>query len=380
MNLLLTDTSAEGAVKRNDLKKQIEDLDQQIADLVENRSNEKRQQSLDDEQQKKLDEIDKQQEAADKAYDELMNNERNWENLKEQIEKGDYEAVNQEMKRMQSDVLKNFSDLGEAIQTNLVDKLSEAIKMMPQIGWSKETGEVNAPKVKTLGKEDMYYLAGKFLSDELSSSLSGSDATSVKDMGTKMFKYARDTGKLNLDKNNTGATYDELALDMSADQRLTLAKYIQTNLLSKLKGNQKTQAEKLIKAMTDEASKTSKTVTVDDSYSDAMYKIRAAALTQTNLANSTSKLSLSSLTSDSLTSSLTDSEQSKMLSLVSSLKDFASKLPDLSNINFGAPATTSTTDNKNYFTITIDKLMGGKEGAKTLFDELNNMFELGGIR
>ncbi|MGG0308458.1 transglycosylase SLT domain-containing protein [Priestia megaterium] len=378
MNLLLTDTSAEGAVKRSDLKKQIEDIDTQISDLIENRTNEKRQQNLDDEQQKKLDEIDKQQEAADKAFDELMNNERNWENLKKQIEDGDYQAVNKEMQRMQSDVLKNFSDLGEAIQTNLVDKLGEAIKMMPQIGWSKENGEVNAPAVKTLGKEDMYYLAGKFLSEEVAGSLKGADATAIKDMGSKMATAARNTKKLNLDKDNKGSTYDELALDMSADQKLTLAKYIELNILSKLKGDQKTQVQKLLKSMTDEASKTSKVVSVDDSYSDAMYKIRAAALTQTNLANSTSKLSLSSLTGDSLTSALTDSEQSKMLSLVNSLKDFANKLPDLSKIDFGASSNVSNVDRKNYFNITIEKLMGGKEGAKTMFDELNKMFELGG--
>ncbi|WP_310877171.1 transglycosylase SLT domain-containing protein [Priestia megaterium] len=375
MNLLLTDTSAEGAVKRSDLKKQIEEIDTQISDLIENRTNEKRQQNLDDEQQKKLDEIDKQQEAADKAFDELMNNERNWENLKKQIENGDYEAVNQEMKRMQSDVLKNFSDLGEAIQTNLVDKLGEAIKMMPQIGWSKETGEVNAPKVKTLGKEDMYYLAGKLLTDEVAGNLKGADATAIKDMGSKMATAARNTKKLNLDKDNLGSTYDELALDMSSDQKLTLAKYIELNILSKLKGDQKTQVQKVLKSITDEASKTSKVVSVDDSYSDAMYKIRAAALTQTNLANSTSKLSL---TGDTLSSSLTDSEQSKMFSFMSSLKDLASKLPDLAKADFGNATPSSTTDNKNYFNITIDKLMGGKEGAKTLFDEINKMFELRG--
>ncbi|MEM4995025.1 transglycosylase SLT domain-containing protein [Priestia sp. SB1] len=375
MNLLLTDTSAEGAVKRSDLKKQIEEIDTQISDLIENRTNEKRQQNLDDEQQKKLDEIDKQQEAADKAFDELMNNERNWENLKKQIENGDYEAVNQEMKRMQSDVLKNFSDLGEAIQTNLVDKLGEAIKMMPQIGWSKETGEVNAPKVKTLGKEDMYYLAGKLLTDEVAGNLKGADATAIKDMGSKMSTAARNTKKLNLDKDNLGSTYDELALDMSSDQKLTLAKYIELNILSKLKGDQKTQVQKVLKSITDEASKTSKVVSVDDSYSDAMYKIRAAALTQTSLANSTSKLSL---TGDNLSSALTDSEQSNVFSFMSSLKDLASKLPDLAKIDFGSTVPSSTTDNKNYFNITIDKLMGGKEGAKTLFDEINKMFELRG--
>ena len=130
--------------------------------------------------------------------------------------------------------------------------------------------------------------------------------------------------------------------------------------------------------MTDEASKTSKVVSVDDSYSDAMYKIRAAALTQTNLANGTSKLSLSSLLDNNLSDSLTDSEQSKMLSLVSSLKDFANKLPDLSKIDFGASSNVSNVDRKNYFNITIEKLLGGKEGAKTMFDELNKMFELGG--
>ncbi|WP_182004738.1 phage tail tape measure protein [Priestia aryabhattai] len=377
MNLLLTDTSAEGAVKRNDLKKQIEDLDQQIADLVQNRTDEKRQQNLDDEQQKKLDEIDKQQEAADKAFDELMNNERNWEDLKKQIEEGDYEAVNQEMKRMQNDVLKNFVDLGEAIQTNLIDKLSDVINMMPQIGWSKETSEVNAGATPTINKEDMYYLAGKFLTDEVSGKLSGADASSINEMGSKMSTAARNTGKLNLDKSNTGATYDELALDMTADQKLTLAQYMKLNIMPKLKGKQLETMQKVIDETFKTATAESKSVTASDDFNTAMFKLASMdkqvidASSGADTSSLSSKL-LSALGASSLTSSQTISSST---AIADTFKNFISALTGIKTL------TASNSDSKVQdisISVVIDKLLGGENGAKSFLEALQNKIELQG--
>lgn len=378
MNLLLTDTSAEGAVKRNDLKKQIEDLDKQIADLVQNRTDEKRQQNLDDEQQKKLDEIDKQQEAEDKAYDELMNNERNWEKIKEQIENGDYSAMTAQMKQMQADVVKNFADLGEAIQTNLIDKLNDAIKMMPQVGWSKETSEVNAGAAPKINKEDMYYLAGKFLTDEVAGKLKGADASSINEMGSKMSTAARNTGKLNLDKSNTGATYDELALDMTADQKLTLSKYMKLNILPKLKGKQLETMQKVIDETFKTATAESKSVTASDDFNTAMFKLASmdkevvSANGVADTSSLTSKL-LSALGVSSLTSSQTISSST---AIADTFKNFISAISAIRTVKDSAD---SSNKNQNVnISVMIDKLLGGENGAKSFLEALQNKIELQG--
>ncbi|TPF17924.1 transglycosylase SLT domain-containing protein [Priestia megaterium] len=379
MNLLLTDTSAEGAVKRNDLKKQIEELDQQIADLVQNRTDEKRQQNLDDEQQKKLDEIDKQQESEDKAYDELMNNERNWEKIKEQIENGDYSAMTKQMKQMQSDVVKNFAELGEAIQTNLIDKLSDAINMMPQIGWSKENGEVNAGAAPKINKEDMYYLAGKLLTDEVTSKLSGADATTIKEMGSKMSTAARNTGKLNLDKDNTGATYDELALDMTADQKLTLATYMKSNILPKLKGKQLEAMQKVLDETFKTATKESKTVTASDDFNTAMFKLASMdkkVIDASSIAD-TSSISSKILSALGLNSSTSSQTISSSTAIADTFKNFISAL---SGIKTTKDSTDSSNKNQNIsVSVMIDKLLGGEKGAKTFLEEMQKQLELRGV-
>ena len=378
MNLLLTDTSAEGAVKRNDLKKQIEDLDKQIADLVQNRTDEKRQQNLDDEQQKKLDEIDKQQEAEDKAYDELMNNERNWEKIKEQIENGDYSAMTAQMKQMQADVVKNFADLGEAIQTNLIDKLGDAINMMPQIGWSKETSEVNAGAAPKINKEDMYYLAGKFLTDEVSGKLSGADASSINEMGSKMSTAARNTGKLNLDKSNTGATYDELALDMTADQKLTLAKYMKLNILPKLKGKQLETMQKVIDETFKTATAESKSVTASDDFNTAMFKLASMdkkVIDASSIAD-TSSISSKILSALGISSSTSSQTISSSTAIADTFKNFISAISAIRTVKDSAD---SSNKNQNVnISVMIDKLLGGENGAKSFLEALQNKIELQG--
>ncbi|WP_425203596.1 transglycosylase SLT domain-containing protein [Priestia megaterium] len=378
MNLLLTDTSAEGAVKRNDLKKQIEDLDKQITDLVQNRTDEKRQQNLDDEQQKKLDEIDKQQEAEDKAYDELMNNERNWEKIKEQIENGDYSAMTAQMNQMKTDVVKNFADLGEAIQTNLIDKLSDAINMMPQIGWSKETSEVNAGAAKKLNKDDMSYLAGRFLYDEASGTLKGSDASAVKDMGWNLAKNARATGKINLDKDNTGATYDELALDMTADQKVALGTYLKENVLPKLKGAQKTAVEKLITDTFKTATTASKSVSASDDFNTAMFKLASMdkkVIDASSIAD-TSSISSKILSALGLSSSTSSQTISSSTAIADTFKNFISALSGIKTTKDSADSSNKS-QNVN-ISVMIDKLLGGENGAKSFLEALQNKIELQG--
>ncbi|TCJ01044.1 phage tail tape measure protein [Cytobacillus praedii] len=171
INKLSLDNSFEAIAKKIELEEQLKDKIEQIEELKHQREIELRKQSLQDDLEKKQEEIenakdslDKQQTAekdaleqshknltdsleADKKaiqshYDNIINDERKWAAMREDIMKGNINNLTGELIGFSNDVQMNMSHMGNSIKNNLIDKLKEAISLLQEFS-SIGVGGVN---------------------------------------------------------------------------------------------------------------------------------------------------------------------------------------------------------------------------------------------
>ncbi|MFO1442788.1 phage tail tape measure protein [Bacillus sp. Bva_UNVM-123] len=185
-NKLALDNSFEAIAKKIELEEQLRDKVEQIEELKHKREVELRKNSLQDELNKKQEEIENAKKALDKKqnnekdaleksnknlkdsleadkkaiqshYDNIINDERKWATMREDIMKGNINNLTGELIGFSNDVNMNMSHMGNSIKNNLIDKLKEAIDLLQefsQIGvGSFETGisKPNSPSSPSTG-------------------------------------------------------------------------------------------------------------------------------------------------------------------------------------------------------------------------------------
>ncbi|MCP1159457.1 phage tail tip lysozyme [Bacillus infantis] len=161
-NKLSLDTSFEGNARRLEIEEQLKDKLEQIEELKYQREISLRKQSLQDDLDQKTEEIENAKDAlgekqeaeqeqleqshraltdkleADKKaiqrhYDNIINDERKWAKIREDIMKGNLTNLSSELVGFSNDVALNMSHMGDSIKNNLIDRLKEAIDLMKQV-------------------------------------------------------------------------------------------------------------------------------------------------------------------------------------------------------------------------------------------------------
>lgn len=216
-NLLLLDNSHEAKSKRKKLQEQLDELDKQIAERRHDREIELRKESLNDALETKEEEIDektklqekehenvinninREKEYWEKHYNDLLNDERKFAQLREDIMDknfdkitADFQGYINEMKLTMPGLADTLNDtmktVGLSIRQNVIDKLQEALNLIAKFNASQIESNVppegynpeidknygNGSSSKgNLSEANLKVLLGKFLTDNVANMLTG---------------------------------------------------------------------------------------------------------------------------------------------------------------------------------------------------------------
>lgn len=304
INNLAGDDSYEATAKKKELNKQLVDVDDKIfertnareielrkenyddllekeqlrVETIEENENKLHEQKLDDikELKKRDDELHdnaiknlerqkKAQEANHKAnvkniddlkryytqfYEDQLNNEREFARIKEEIVKGNLDALGEEFQAYMDEMIATMPELentmngtmqavGTSVRQNLIDNLKEAIRLMDEFNRKKNTSTpVSSPSggsggssgggssASKLSSGDLNVLTGKFLNDRLSSiETNPARKTTIKDKGHSL----ADTGRASGSTISSTAGFDAVVSGLSKEEQAQLGSYLKNN-------------------------------------------------------------------------------------------------------------------------------------------------------
>ncbi|MEC1179191.1 peptidoglycan DD-metalloendopeptidase family protein [Metasolibacillus meyeri] len=279
MNLLALDNSHEAKSKRKQLQEQLDNIDKNIAekrhsrdidlqkealnDLLSDKEDDIRErEELEDEQYKKnIERIEKEKAYWQKHYNDLLNDERKFAQIREDISKGHFEKVvahlNGYITEMEETMplLANTLDgtmeaVGISIRENVIDNLKEALKLineytslpdpnklkidsfdpnkpkanLPDSSPPSGNGSSNSPSNVT--HADFQVLFGKFLSDIIGQDLPMGDMRdAVKREGAKWAAEGRSAGSKIEPNSSFNTEFDKL----SKENQEVLKNFIKQN-------------------------------------------------------------------------------------------------------------------------------------------------------
>lgn len=140
IDTLAINHSLEAKARRADLEKQLAEKNEEIEDYERNYSREQQKKNLEDLLEEKKnrvdaekDELDRRQEQHDKYYDELINNERKFNKIKEDLSKGSTEQIKKDLEGFRNFAESSYSLIGTSISENLVDRINLAVDNLEAI-------------------------------------------------------------------------------------------------------------------------------------------------------------------------------------------------------------------------------------------------------
>jgi hypothetical protein len=160
---LALDDSRGAKAKRAELQEQLAEIDLDIAEFTHARKIELEKQALQNLLDNKEEAIDKEREIEDKKnkeftdarekqlkelethYDNLLNNERFWNQMREDILAGNIEKYKVMLEDMSAFVSKNITDIGRSLSVNLFDEINKAVKGLDNTE-SKAIGKATATR------------------------------------------------------------------------------------------------------------------------------------------------------------------------------------------------------------------------------------------
>jgi len=281
INKLAIDDSYEAKKKRKQLQEQLDKIDKDIAekrhqrdielqkqglnDLLESKENEidGKNELEDDAFQVVVDRINREKEYWEKHYTDLLNDERKFARLREEILAGNFANVEKEFAehiQYLKDSLPGLEDtldgtmqaVGTSIRQNVIDNLQAAIDKMKEFnstqisdpngfddggynpntgnnsGGSDGSGGNNPPEYSkgNLSQGDKKVLLGKFLTDNVASSLSGQQKTNAHHAGNALGSAGRQEGS-SIDKN---ISFDAAIRGLTPAELEELKSYFQSNI------------------------------------------------------------------------------------------------------------------------------------------------------
>ncbi len=249
INVLALDDSHEAKAKRKKLQEQLDEIDKNIAGRRHDRDIELQKQGLSDllelkeeeingkieiqeeEHETILNHIDREKEYWEKHYNDLLNDERKFAQMREDIMKVNFDSIAADFQifiQQMKDTLPSLADtmdgtmdaVGTAIRQNVIDRLEEALSLFNKFKDTQllskdapdnfnpngDTNENNGSSVETskgnLSHGDLQVLLGKFLTDKVANVLTGSDKAAAHSQGNSLGLQGRDNDSI-IDKNTS---------------------------------------------------------------------------------------------------------------------------------------------------------------------------------
>jgi Phage tail lysozyme len=177
-------------------------------------------------------------EQWEKYYDNLVNDERAFAQIREDVLAGNFEAIAAQLQNFTDFASEHMTEIGESITQNLLDQIAKLQDAIDGIeGSTYLPKENNRPG--TLNSQDFKLMGAKFMTGYLKGeALKSGDskaASELSAMGTDWGKEARKNGA-NLDPYNT-MSYDDVVKNLTADEKVMFAKYLQNTVLPQVSGN-----------------------------------------------------------------------------------------------------------------------------------------------
>lgn len=265
LNILALDNSHEAKAKRKSLQEQLDEIDKTIADKRHNREIDLRKESLNDALESKEEEINEKLELQESEhenlvnkinlekehwesyYSDLLNNERQFAKMREDIIDGhltnveaDFNQYRDKLKaslpEISSTLDSTMKDVGMSIRNNVIFELEEALDLIKKFNdsqKSKDNGsfESNLSNPQTskgnLSNADLQVLLGKFLYDRVLPNVSGQDQNAVSEMAKNFAAKGRDKADSRFTEN--GANFNESTRVLTQAEMDSLYEYFNSN-------------------------------------------------------------------------------------------------------------------------------------------------------
>jgi TP901 family phage tail tape measure protein len=164
INLLSLDDSVEARMRVNELKEQLAEKEEEIQEFLRNREVEVRKEHLQEEfnavkekinKEKELENekfskqkqrLDQQREEINRHYENLINDERFFAKLREDILNNNIENIKKQLTTFINDISSNMKLIGESISRNLIDKLVDAKETLSAMTQKAVTTNKSTPK------------------------------------------------------------------------------------------------------------------------------------------------------------------------------------------------------------------------------------------
>lgn len=184
IDTLAMDDSLMAKAERKKLQEELAELEKDYAKWERQYNNEQKKEALQEQLEEKNEQLDKEQKAVERYYENILEDERRWKKMSEDILKGHIDTYIKEFQEMGIYVTNNLEGIGESIGTSLVDKFNEAIEKMKNLktetehyqslwedmmnqGYFEESGSYNPEESKPPSTNDsqgnMKYVANKDL-------------------------------------------------------------------------------------------------------------------------------------------------------------------------------------------------------------------------
>ncbi|MFJ7696828.1 peptidoglycan DD-metalloendopeptidase family protein [Lysinibacillus fusiformis] len=267
-NLLLLDNSNEAKQKRKQLQEQLDKIDKDIAEKRHDRDIELQQQGLNDlletkeeeingkielqevEHENLINKINRETEYWEKHYNDLLNDERKFAQIREAILSKHFENVDADFKMYIENMINTMplledtldgtmQSVGTSIRQNVIDNLRNALELINEFNNSQistDNGSLNFnPNTEngietskgSLSNGDLQVLLGKFLYDKVLPNASGKDKDSVRKIAEKLAKEGRDNDSTRFSKD--GASFDESMKILTQADKDSLYDYFNSN-------------------------------------------------------------------------------------------------------------------------------------------------------
>lgn len=265
LNILALDNSYEAKAKRKSLQEQLDEIDKTIAEKRHNREIDLRKESLNDALETKEEEINEkielqesehenlvnkinlEKEYWESYYNNLLNNEREFAKMREDIIAGhlnnveaDFNQYRDKLKASLPEISGALDDtmkaVGFSIRDNVIFELEEALDLINKFNnsqKSKDNGsfESNLSNPQTskgnLSNADLQVLLGKFLYDRVLPNVSGQDQSAVSEIAKKFAAKGRDKADSRFTEN--GANFNESTKVLTPAEMNSLYEYFNSN-------------------------------------------------------------------------------------------------------------------------------------------------------
>ncbi|MCK1987281.1 peptidoglycan DD-metalloendopeptidase family protein [Lysinibacillus fusiformis] len=265
LNILALDNSYEAKAKRKSLQEQLDEIDKTIAEKRHNREIDLRKESLNDALESKEEEINEKIELQESEHDnlinkinlekehwesyysDLLNNERQFAKMREDIINGhltnveaDFNQYRDKLKASLPEISGALDDtmkaIGFSIRDNVILELEEALDLIKKFNDSQESKdngsfESNLSNPQTskgnLSNADLQVLLGKFLYDRVLPNVSGQDQSAVSEMAKNFAAKGRDKADSRFTEN--GANFNESTRVLTQAEMDSLSEYLNSN-------------------------------------------------------------------------------------------------------------------------------------------------------